>query len=217
MRFAGVIFDLDGTLLDTLEDIGYSMNCVLLKNGFPAHDMESYKIFVGDGSETLVKRSIPEDRRSMEEVRRYLVEFKKEYDKNWKRTTMPYNGVSEVLAELKSRGIKMSIVSNKPQEFTEISVSHFLEETFFERIVGHSLEMPLKPDPFSALEVAKAMNLSVEKIVFVGDTNVDMRTAVNAGMYGAGVLWGFRTGEELIKSGAKTLISKPDELIKLIL
>lgn len=216
MNFKGVIFDLDGTLLDTLADIGNSMNFVLERHGFPTHHLNSYKLYVGDGAEILVRRSIPKNRRNNEEIYKYLNEYREEYNRNWNKMTRPYNGIPETLNELELRGIRLSVLSNKSQDFAEESVAAFLPGIRFEQVIGYRAGIPAKPDPRGALEVVKAMNLSVEQILYAGDTDVDMQTAVNAGMYGVGVLWGFRTGEELKKNGAKKLISHPYEIIKMI-
>jgi phosphoglycolate phosphatase len=216
VNFKGVIFDLDGTLLDTLADIGNSMNFVLERHGFPTHYLDSYKLYVGDGAEILVRRSIPKDRRNKKEIDKYLNEYREEYNRNWNKMTRPYDGIPETLNELELRGIRLSVLSNKSQDFAEEIVAAFLPGIKFEQVIGYRTGIPAKPDPHSTLEVAKAMNLGVEQILYAGDTDVDMQTAVNAGMYGVGVLWGFRTGEELKKNGAKKLISHPYEILKMI-
>ncbi len=217
VNFKGIIFDLDGTLLNTLADIGNSMNSVLERNGLPTHSLDSYRFLVGNGTETLVRKAVPENRREKREVEKYLDEFRVEYGRNWNKTTSPYEGIPETLSELESHDIRLSILSNKPQDFTEMSVSAFLPGIRFEQVIGLHPGILPKPDPSGVLGVAKDMNLNLDQILYAGDTDVDMQTAFNAGIYGAGVLWGFRTGDELIKNGAKILISHPDELLSIIL
>lgn len=213
-KYKAILFDLDGTLLNTLADLGNSMNNVLKRRGFPTHDMNAYRYHVGEGALILVARSLPEEYRSNELMRECLKEFYEEYDRNWKIETAPYEGIPEMLKELGERGIRMSVLSNKPHEFTQRCVAEYFPGCNFDLICGQRDFIPRKPDPAGALEIAKAMNIPVFSFVYMGDTAIDMKTAVSAGMYPVGVLWGFRPAEELLKHGATDLIEHPMEILK---
>ncbi|MGD9158530.1 MAG: HAD family hydrolase [Desulfobacteraceae bacterium] len=216
MFFKAVIFDLDGTLLDTLSDLGDSMNSVLERHGFPSHDLESYKYMIGDGVEALVKRALPESINDEDSVIKFIAEYRSEYKKNWNNKTGPYAGIVELIESLHSLGLKIAVFSNKPHDSTEICVREFLPFDKFDIVLGHRPEKDLKPDPGGALEIAEQLNIPPDQILYLGDTSVDMKTAVAAGMYPVGVLWGFRTESELLESGAKELINRPAELLRII-
>ena len=216
MNFKAVIFDLDGTLLDTLEDIANSMNSVLKKHGFPVHGLEAFRYFVGDGVEMLVRRAIPADSLDEEKVGIYVKEFLDTYAGCGNATTKPYEGLEETLDGLTERGIRMAILSNKPQASTAQCVVDFLKDWKFDIVLGQREGVPRKPDPASAFQIATFLRLDPEHILFLGDTGVDMKTATSAGMYPVGALWGFRSGAELKRAGAKSLIKHPKELLRII-
>jgi phosphoglycolate phosphatase len=217
VRIRAIIFDLDGTLLDTLEDIASSMNRVLETMGFVPHPIEDYKLLVGDGIANLVKRALPESFAGNDEiVRRALGLMKREYSKSWRLHTRPYEGVPELLDELQSRGIPMAILSNKNHEFTVEMVSALLSKWRFYPVLGQRPGLPLKPDPQGALEISRTLGIAPGDFLYLGDTGTDMRTASSAGMYPVGALWGFRSEEELKKGGARRLISHPTELVRLL-
>jgi phosphoglycolate phosphatase len=217
MRFKAVIFDLDGTLLDTIGDLARSMNIVLERFGFPGHDMETYKIFVGDGLEMLVSRSMPEAVREDDGLRAHCIQaMREEYHRRRKETTGPYPGIPELLDELAARHIKMAVLSNKPDGPTRLLVEELLPKWRFDAVAGESPETPRKPDPSGAFAIARSLGLEPRHFVFVGDTGIDMRTANAAGMYAVGALWGFRKAAELRAAGAQTLIENPEDLISLI-
>ena len=216
MKYRAVIFDLDGTLLNTLEDIADSANVVLSRYGFPQHGLEAYKYFVGDGIGKLVFRAIPEEKRSQEFLAQCVEEMREEYSKRWANKTHPYQGIPELLDALTARGIKMSILSNKPDDFTKETAAKFLSQWRFEVIQGEGASAPKKPDPAGALRIVEAFQVSSEEILFLGDTEVDVKTALSAGMRPVGVLWGFRTAAELKAAGAEVLIEKADDLLSLI-
>ncbi len=209
-----VIFDLDGTLLDTIRDIASAMNFVLEKEGFPTHSVDDYKIFVGDGMANLACRVLPEGHWDLETIHRCVKLVKKQYAKTWHKTTKPYEGIEGLLDELVARKVKIAILSNKPDEFTKQNAKRFLKKWKFTAVVGAREGVPIKPDPTAALDIAKKFKLSPKDIVFAGDTNTDMLTAKSAGMLGVGVLWGFRGKRELLANGAKAVIKKPGELLK---
>lgn len=216
MFFKAVIFDLDGTLLNTLSDLGDSMNSVLERHDLPEHDLESYKYMIGDGVEFLVRRALPESMRDSDTVSKFISEYRAEYQKNWKNKTRPYSGIIELIESLYSIGVKLAVLSNKPHDSTELCVREFLPFDKFDIILGHRQGKNPKPDPGGAIEISGRFSVSPEKILYLGDTGVDMKTAVSAGMYPIGVLWGFRTGDELLKNGAKALIDKPQQLIGML-
>ncbi len=211
--FRGVIFDLDGTLLDTLTDLADAANRVLARHGWPTHARDAYRYFVGDGMRMLVERAIPADQRSAVTIDGVVREMHAEYGAHWAEATRPYAGVREMLDGLAGRGMQMAVLSNKPDEFTVTMVTYFFPNTSFLRVVGARPELPRKPDPTGALQIAAAMNLEPRRILYVGDTATDMKTAVAAGMLPIGVLWGFRDERELRESGARRVIGHPRELI----
>lgn len=215
MQFRGIVFDLDGTLLDTLEDLGNSMNSVLQRCGFPDHPLESYKYFVGDGVESLVRRALPADKRDETLLPEYVAAMREEYGRRWMEKTHPYPGIPELLDRLSDHGIKMAIFSNKQDEFTQITVNRFLSKWQFEVVVGARPSVPKKPDPTVPLEISHTIGIPASALLYAGDTNTDMQTANAAGMYAVGVLWGFREADELLQSGAKRLVNKPSEILNL--
>jgi phosphoglycolate phosphatase len=216
VKFKAVLFDLDGTLLDTLQDLADSMNTVLERFGFPSHPLEDYKYFVGEGMASLVRRTLPESRRNQEEtVATCLASMKEIYGGRWMGQTRPYPGIPELLDQLSARKIMLSVLSNKPNDFTRMMVKNLLPFWHFEYVFGERPNIPRKPDPFAALEICELSRISPEAFVYLGDTATDMITAKSAGMYAVGVTWGFRPAEELTENGANTLISKPTDLLDL--
>lgn len=216
MDYCGIIFDLDGTLLDTLDDLANSMNFVLKAHGFPIHDIEKYNYFIGNGLEKLVRRTLPQEELNEEMVKLCLSQLKDEYSKKWHEFTKPYDKIEELLNELSSKGIRMSVLSNKPDQFTKVMIDNFFGSERFDFVFGAREGIPNKPDPHSALEIAELSKIEPSKYLYLGDTSVDMNTARSAGMYAVGVTWGFRTADELLKNGAKLLIDGPMELMELI-
>ncbi|MGE5614863.1 MAG: HAD family hydrolase [Bacillota bacterium] len=216
MKYKAAIFDLDGTLLDTIEDLGDSMNYVLEKMGCPTHSMEEYKYFVGDGRRNLVMRALPEDKRDEESVEYALAAMSETYSKRWDVKTKPYPGITDMLDALAGRGIKLSVLSNKTDNITKLVIKKFLPSWNFYPVFGERQGVPRKPDPAGALEITRILGVKPDECIYVGDTDVDMKTAAAAGMYAVGVLWGFRTAEELVENGAKTLISHPLDLLNLL-
>ena len=214
--YKAIIFDLDGTLLDTLEDLANSANRVLSEKGFPTHTVDSYRYFVGDGSAMLITRALPEDKRNDDMVQRCFDAFIKDYHRNWNVSTKPYDGIAEMLDTLAAHRIKLAVLSNKPHDFAKLCVTEMLNKWRFEAILGQRKNVPRKPDPAGALEAAQILNISPLDFLFLGDSAVDMKTALAAGMYPVGALWGFRSAKELLESGARTLIKEPLEILNLI-
>ena len=216
MKFRAVLFDLDGTLLDTIEDLGDSMNTVLASFGLPPHGYDKYKVYVGDGVETLVRRALPEGRRDEETVRKSVELMREEYGKRWKVKTRPYDGIPELLDGLTRLNVHKAILSNKPDDFTKLIVKKFFARWKFDTAQGLEPGGKKKPDPAGALKIAEELNIKPADFVYLGDTNTDMQTAVAAGMFPVGALWGFRTADELVANGAKVLIEKPLDLLQLL-
>ena len=216
MFFKAIIFDLDGTLLDTLEDLGNAMNSILAKNNLPTHNIDTYRNFVGDGVEMLVTRALPCDKTNSDAIRTYTRAFRDEYDRGWNVKTKPYDGIGELLNELKLRGLKIAVLSNKPDIYTNRCVSEFLPNWKFDMVLGQQDSFPKKPDPAGAIRISKYLKITPENIIYLGDTATDMQTAIVAGMYPVGALWGFRSEKELQENGAKALVKKPQDILEIL-
>ena len=216
MVYKALIFDLDGTLLDTLEDIAAAANRVLETMNMPTHPVKDYRLFVGNGMESLLTKILPEQQRTPPTITKAVSRFQEDYSKNWYVKTSMYDGIAEMLNTVEAEGYPSSILSNKPEEFTRPCVEQLLPNWRFSHIFGQRQDVPKKPDPQAALEIARKLNLEPSDILFVGDSSVDMKTATNAGMDAVGVLWGFRSAEELRESGARYLIGHPRELLAIL-
>lgn len=214
-KYKAVIFDLDGTLLYTLEDLADSLNRTLREEGLPTHDRDAYRFMVGNGLETLVVRAIPEGMRVAAHVRPILRKFVEIYRANQLVKTRPYPGIPEVLDELSALGLSLAVLSNKAHPNTLSVVDHFFPGVF-QAVFGLRPEVPAKPDPAGALDIAARLGLEPSDCLYLGDSNVDMETAVAAGMFPVGAAWGYRPREELIRSGAAKVIESPSELVRLI-
>jgi phosphoglycolate phosphatase len=216
MKFQAVIFDLDGTLLDTLEDIADSMNAVLERREFPGHETGAYRYLTGDGARALVERSLPESARDEATIAACIQELREEYADRWGKKTRPYPGVPEVLSALSRRRIQMNILSNKFHEFTKRAAADFLMGTGFAFVIGAKPGLPPKPDPSGALLIAHGLDIDPARFLYLGDTGVDMMTAARAGMFPVGALWGFRDEPELRQNGAQAFVRSPAELLEFI-
>jgi phosphoglycolate phosphatase len=216
MTYKAVIFDLDGTLLDTLGGLAASANRVLAANGYPTHAADSYRWFVGDGSGLLITRALPAQERSPENVARCLQAFLEDYNRNWQQATQPYEGMPTLLAQLANRPIAMSVVTNKPHRFCQAMIDHYLGATPFHCILGQREGVPKKPDPRQALEAAATMGIPPGECIFLGDSAVDIQTARRAGMLPVGAGWGFRPEQELRAAGADHILAHPLELLAFI-
>jgi phosphoglycolate phosphatase len=213
--FSAVLFDLDGTLLDTIAGIADSMNHVLAVFGLPGHDAETYKKFVGEGMEKLVFRALPAESPLLRDLPGVVALYHEEYGRRWQETSAPYPGVMNMLAGLDRRGIRMAILSNKADDFTQVMVARLLPGIPFVRVRGARTGEPKKPDPRPAMEIADDLAVPAIRFVYLGDSGVDMNTAVAAGMYPVGVEWGFRSPDELRQNGAKLLLDKPEDIFRL--
>jgi len=212
MPFKAILFDLDGTLIDSIRDIGEAMNRSLAAMTFPGHSMDDYRYFVGDGVRQLVQRALPKDQQHDSVIDEFLRAYRADYGNNWHVHTRPYEGIPELLKSLVAAGIPIGVLSNKPDGVTRKCVEYFFPDVPFIAVAGQKDDVPRKPDPAAALVIAEAMQLPPEQIVFVGDTATDMQTAVAAGMFPAGVTWGFRPEKELLDNGARLIAYKPEAL-----
>jgi len=213
MGYEAVLFDLDGTLLDTLGDIAGSANRALAACGLPTHPVDAYRLMVGEGVRKLIERSLPADRRDEPTMAAVMEAYRQDYSRNWAVTTRPYAGIADMLDALASRGLKLAVLSNKPDEFTRLCVAQLLPQWRFDMVLGASARYPHKPDPAAAIAIAQQLNIAPARFVYLGDSAVDMRTARAAGMYAVGALWGFRGRAELEAAGADCVIERPMELM----
>ena len=211
-----VIFDLDGTLLNTLDDLADAGNYTCRVNGWPEHPVDAYKYFVGNGMAKLVERFTPEALRTQETLKAALDIFIPYYDSHKEDKTLPYEGIPELLKGLKEAGIEMAVLTNKAHPLAAGVMERYFPGMF--RFVQGALpDRPTKPDPTLLHELMERMGAKAGETLFVGDSNVDIRTAKNGGLTGCGVLWGFRTAEELLAEGADHLAATAEELYNLIL
>jgi phosphoglycolate phosphatase len=211
-----VLFDLDGTLLDTLQDIADAANGTLAHFGLTAHPVDAYRQFVGSGVARLFARAIPDDSQDQEIIARCVERFREAYEQNWNAKTKPYDGVVPLLDQLAARRVRMAVLSNKPDEFTQKCTQHYLPQAPFEVVVGQRDGLPRKPDPAAAEMIAQQMGVPPEQFLFLGDSVVDMETARRAGMRPVGAGWGFRSGRELPESGAVAVLRHPIELLDMV-
>lgn len=209
-----VIFDLDGTLLNTLDDLADAGNYALKAMGFPAHETEKYKYFVGNGIPKLIERIVPAGC-SEEDMEKVHLVFSDYYGKHSLDKTRPYDKIAETLIKLKQLGIKTGVASNKDHDFSVSLVKNYFRDSI-DIVCGRKDGHPKKPDPYLVNLILERFNADKTQSLYVGDSNVDMETAKNAGLDSCGVLWGFRTKEELVQSGARYTVGSADELFDLI-
>ncbi|PTT05587.1 HAD family hydrolase [Flavobacterium sp. HMWF030] len=215
MKYKGIIFDLDGTLVNSLEDISDAMNIVLKDLNYPTHTYDTYQYFIGSGLRNLVSKALPVSNNSDEQIQICFDSMINEYRKICTLKTKPYEGIVELLDNLTSQNIKLAVFSNKADELTKKIASEIFPG-YFDTAIGLSTEALKKPNPFEAIEIGKIWNLKPEEILFVGDSDIDMQTAINANMLPVGVSWGYRTKDELLASGAKLVINNASELIEIL-
>jgi phosphoglycolate phosphatase len=214
MSHRAVIFDLDGTLIDSLADIGMAANSVLESFSLPLHPLPRYKDFIGEGVGRLFQRALPEANRTEDWITRSATAFQAAYANHWNQKTALYPGISDLLDVLRTRQIPMAVLSNKPDAFTRKCVDYFLAPWNFAAVAGEKPPTPRKPDPQGALLIAQALQIEPQEILYLGDTPVDMETARRAGMTAIGVAWGFRPAAELTESGAAAVINTPLEALR---
>lgn len=211
-----VIFDLDGTLLNTIGDLAECCNVVLGRRGLPQHTYEEYCHFVGNGILRLVERALPEELRTPETVAAVRSDFVAYYTEHIDCYTRPYDGIPELLQALDARGVRMAVASNKFQAGTEKLVRLFFPQIDFVAIFGQRPGVPLKPDPAVVEEILRMAGTDRERTLYVGDSGVDMQTAAAARLRSVGVTWGFRGREELESSGAWRVVDRPREIEALL-
>lgn len=215
-RFHAVVFDLDGTLLDSLQDIAAAANDALHACGFPIHPLAHYRRFVGNGQRTLVQRILPPQARSNAWIETVLKRMQDEYARNWRTHTQPYAGIVAMLEKLRLSSVQMAVLSNKPQEFLLSQVSWFFPQIPFFAVAGAREGYALKPDPAAFLDLLNTVGCTPAAAIMVGDTSVDMQTARACGAAALGVLWGFRERSELQMAGADFLAAVPAEITAFI-
>ncbi len=217
MTIKAVIFDLDGTLLDTITDITNSMNCALADFSLVGYSEEEYKYLVGSGLTRLVDGVLPAEMADNDTVEKFVEKFREYYKQKWREHSIPFNGINELLSSLQEKGVVLAVFSNKPHTSTVEMIEEFFPG-IFEMICGERTEegFPKKPDPTVALYIATALSVNPADVLFVGDSDVDMQVAVSSGMTAVGALWGFRTKEELLENGAHHLVSRPEDIIELV-
>ena len=219
-KYKGIIFDLDGTLLDTIEDLTDSVNDVMKHYHFPEHDVQACKMMVGNGFRKLITRALPEEKQKDESfIDEAQAEFAKAYHKRYLNKTIPYEGIMELLKQLEKHGIKVAINSNKRSDYTQALADKFFKDQKLTAVYGEreSEGIPKKPDPTAALEIARQMNLSEKEVLYIGDSKTDMETGLNAGMDTIGVAWGFRGAAELKQNHATYIVEKPEEILGYVL
>jgi len=215
-HFNAVIFDLDGTLIDSLADLAAAVNHALEGAGFGSHPVDAYRLMVGDGAPVLIQRALPPSARDPETIRRLLDSFEAYYADHFTDHSRPYDGIVELLAALAGRGLATAVVSNKPHAATLRCVATLLAGHCFGAVLGARDGVPRKPDPACALEAATLMGIAPQYAVYLGDSGVDMQTAKAAGMCAVGALWGFRSREELREAGSTVQLHHPLELLPLL-
>ena len=210
-----IFFDLDGTLANSLLDLATSCNYALTQHGFATHETEKYKYFVGDGMQKLIERILPENSRT-EEIRAQVFNtFWEHYKAHYFDNTIPYEGVCELITALKDRGYIIAVISNKADEMCQAVVNKLFPSTF-DLVCGKLENYPTKPDPALFNLLTQKLGVIASECLVVGDSGMDMKTAVNAGALGVGVLWGFRTKDELLSNGAKYIIEKASQLLDIL-
>ena len=212
MVYRAAVFDLDGTLLNTLADWADSGNELLASYGMAPHPEPAFRYFVGNGSRKLMERILPG--KSPEQIDEALARYKAIYEKHLTAKTTPYAGIAETLSALKVRGVRMAVCTNKHISAAEALIRKYFPADTFDTFEGDRPGVPRKPDPAHVRIVLEKMGIRPEETVYLGDSGVDMQTAVNAGALPVGVLWGFREKDELMENGAQILLSKPSELLE---
>lgn len=211
-----IIFDLDGTLLNTIDDLADSCNHVLAAHGLPTHETAEYNYFVGNGIRKLVERAIPAEHRTPENIQAIYDDFMDYYQQHSADKTAPYEGITETLEKLDTMGIKVAVASNKAQVAMAPLLSHYFPTVRWAAAYGQREGVPTKPAPQIVYDILETAGVKKEEALYIGDTGTDMETAANAGLYKIGAAWGFRTREELTANGADVIIDKPEELLDVL-
>ena len=211
-----VIFDLDGTLLNTISDLAHSANYALEKNGFPGHPIEAYKLFVGNGINKLFERALPGNEKTENNILRIREAFIPYYDAHNTDYTEPYEGIPELLETLQTKGYITAVASNKYQSATEKLIKDLFPDISFAAIFGQREGIPVKPDPSIVHDILEITGISPEETIYIGDSGVDMQTAANSGVVSIGVTWGFRPREELEAAGAVHIADNTEDILRIL-
>jgi phosphoglycolate phosphatase len=209
-----ILFDLDGTLLDTLGDIADCANYALASLGYGVHQADAYKYFVGSGVDKLIERIIPPETRGFDAAARVKRVYLEYYSAHLFDKTRPYDGIPDLLRALEKTPLRLAVVSNKPDDQAKFAISRYFGGDTFDIVIGGMDGVPLKPDPTITRRVLRELSVASSEAMYVGDTGIDMRTAKNAGCISVGVTWGFRP-DEVRAAGADYIIDSPEELLKL--
>ncbi|OHB78289.1 MAG: hypothetical protein A2W31_11300 [Planctomycetes bacterium RBG_16_64_10] len=215
VSYSAVIFDLDGTLLDTLTDLANAANAALTRFGFPTYAVGSYRQLIGEGVDLLFMRALPADARRPEWVRQMVAAFQEAYASHWNVHTKPYPQIPQLLDTLRGKQVRMAVLSNKPDLSAKRCVAEFLPDKGLEIVLGQRDGVPPKPDPAGARAIVHALHVPASACLYLGDSGVDMQVAHHTGMIAVGALWGYRTREELEQHGASALIEQPLDLLEL--
>lgn len=211
-----IIFDLDGTLVDTIADLAGSTNHALDRCGFPRHEVSEYKFFVGNGINKLFERALPENERTEENILRIRKEFLPHYDLHNADLSIPYPGIPDLLKELQNKGIQLAVASNKYQSATRKLIGHYFPDISFTAVFGQRENIPVKPDPAVVNEIIGIAGVEREEVLYVGDSGVDMQTAKNAHVTVAGVTWGFRPLSELQTFHPDYIVKEAKDILEII-
>ena len=213
MSYSSLIFDLDGTLLDTIDDIGTAANTVLQELGHPSHPLSAYQGFVGSGVAVLFQKALPADNPKPNEIDDCVTRFQRAYASCWNRASKPYDKILELLSQLSMSRYRLAILSNKPDAFTKKCVSHYFSCCHFDPVLGQRPNVARKPDPQAVWEIMQCHQSSAEQTIFVGDSEIDVQTAQNAGIFSVGVAWGYRGSDVLVAQGVDLIVEHPSELL----
>jgi len=214
--YSVIIFDLDGTLLDTVGDIGVAANRVLLEAGYPTHPLAAYRQFVGSGIAVLFERALPKADVHPRVVAKCIARFERAYEACWNQATTPYQKIPQLLDELLELDYRLAVLSNKPDLFTQKCVSTYFAPYRFDPVFGQRPGVARKPDPQAVRAIMKYHDVSAKQTLFVGDSEIDIQTAQNAGIFSVGVAWGYRSPESLIAQGVDLLIDQPSDLLSFL-
>lgn len=212
-----VIFDLDGTLINSIEDLGHAANYALSKNGFPTHSLASYPFFVGNGVRNLIRKALPEENRNDATIDSLLKDFKEYYDEHNVDATKPYDGIMDLLVRLQDEGVKLAVASNKYQRATEKIVSHLFPDINFVSVQGQQDGMNVKPDPSIVFNILSVALVPKASVLYVGDSGVDMETARRACVDSVGVTWGFRSEKELNEYHADQIVHRASDIFDIVM
>ena len=212
-----VIFDLDGTLLNTIEDLGNAANYALSQNGYPTHSLASYPFFVGNGVRNLIRKALPDDMRTDSIIESLLKDFKEYYNEHNTDCTKPYDGIEELLRNLQDNGVKIAVASNKYQQATEKIIAHYFGDIDFVAVYGQREGVNVKPDPSVVFSILSDAKVPKSEVLYVGDSGVDMETARRACVDSVGVIWGFRSEKELNEYHADMIVNKASDIFDIVM